>query len=288
VPLAPLFLGTLGEVSLVRQALGVELVVEDLFGRLDASAPVLAPTEDGRRLVAAGLAELGVFGFVSGLRLGEHLLDGLVDRVLGHVALHGRGSGHLRPVERHEADTSHPCLRAQPERGGEDRLERLFVTLAEPGDRRVVGKQSGANHPEGDVDVARTADLAGRADPDAGGREQQRHHRGGVVCCAAPAIGSVVGVEGREVHLLDRVQHEPRQMVFGQPVRHRRRQQIQLIAFWGEEVVGHGQFWPSHLVRWWISRARYQGVCRSPRRFVQQALSIMLRTMPLERRLAEI
>jgi hypothetical protein len=40
--------------------------------------------------------------------------------------------------------------------------------------------------------------------------------------------GSVVGVEGREVHLLDRVQHEPRQMGFGQPVRHRRRQQIEL------------------------------------------------------------
>jgi len=29
-------------------------------------------------------------------------------------------------------------------------------------------------------------------------------------------------------------------MVFGQPVRHRRRQQIELIALWGEEVVGHG------------------------------------------------
>ena len=184
MPPALLFLGTLGEVSLVRGALGVELVVEDLFGRLEASAPVLTPTEDGRRLVVAGLAELGVFGFVSGLRLGEHLLDGLVDRVLGHVGLHGRGSGHLRPVERHEADTSRPCLRAQPERGGEDRRERLFVPLAEPADRRVVEKQSGADHPEGDVDVARTLDLAGRADPDTVGIDQQRHHRGGVVCCA--------------------------------------------------------------------------------------------------------
>ena len=56
----------------------------------------------------------------------------------------------------------------------------------------------------------------------------------------APAAGSVVGVEGREVILFDRVQHEPRQMVFGQPVHHRRRQQRELIAFWGEEVVGHG------------------------------------------------
>jgi hypothetical protein len=100
--------GTLGEVSLVRGALGVELVVEDLFGLL------------------------------------------------------GRRSGHLRPVKHHEANTSHHCLRAQLERGGEDSLERLFVTLAEPGDRRVVRKHFGANHPEGDVEVARTLDLAGR------------------------------------------------------------------------------------------------------------------------------
>jgi hypothetical protein len=227
-------------VSLVCSALGVELSVEDLFGRLEASAPVVAPTKSGRRLVAAGLAEGGVFGFVSGLRLGEHLLNDLVDRVLGHVALHGRGSGHLRPIERHEADTGHPCLRTQPERGGEDRLQGLFVTLAETGDRRVVGQQSGADHAECDVDVARTLDLARRADPDAVGVEQQRHHRGRVVCCAAPAIGSVVGVEGREVHLLNRVQHEPRQMLFRQPVRHRRWEQIELVALWGEEVVGHG------------------------------------------------
>jgi len=30
------------------------------------------------------------------------------------------------------------------------------------------------------------------------------------------------------------------------------------------------------VVRWWISRARYQGVCRSPQRFVQQALLTFL------------
>ncbi len=239
VPLALLFSGTLGEVSLVRRPLRIELFVEDLFGRLEASAPVLTSTESGGRLVAAGPAELGVFGFVGSLRLGEQLLDGLVDRVVGHVALHGGRGGHLRPIERHEADPGHPCLRAQPERGGEDHLQHLFVTLAEPGDRRVVGKQSGADHPEGDIDMARTLDLAARADPDTVGVEQQRHHRCRVVRCAAPAIGSVVGVEGRQVHLLDRVQHEPRQMVFGQPVRHRRRQQVELVTFWGEEVVGH-------------------------------------------------
>ena len=53
----PLFLGTFGEVSLVPSALGDEFSVEDLFGLLEASPPVQAPTEDRRRLVAAGLAE---------------------------------------------------------------------------------------------------------------------------------------------------------------------------------------------------------------------------------------
>lgn len=60
-------------------------------------------------------------------------------------------------------------------------------------------------------------------------------------------------------------------MVFGQPVRHRRRQQVELIAFSGEEVVGHEPNSPSHLVKWWVSHARYQGVDKSPRRFVRHA-----------------
>ena len=53
------------------------------------------------------------------------------------------------------------------------------------------------------------------------------------------AVGSVGGVEGLEVELLDRVDHEPGEVVVCEPVAEVRRQKHRLVAVAGEEVLSH-------------------------------------------------
>ncbi|HLI16560.1 MAG TPA: hypothetical protein VKV23_10995 [Acidimicrobiales bacterium] len=103
----------------------------------------------------------------------------------------------------------------------------------------MIGEESRADHSEGDVDVPGALDLASAAHPEAVGVDDKGDHRLWVMGCAAPAIGSVVGVEGLNVHLVDAVEDEPREVIFWEPVGDRRREQLELIAFWGDEVVGH-------------------------------------------------
>nr|BAG80722.1 putative transposase [Terrabacter sp. YK3] len=62
---------------------------------------------------------------------------------------------------------------------------------------------------------------------------------GGVPSCASPPIGAVAGVERGQVHLLDRVEHEPGQMVLLEPLGQRRRHQEHLITLHSQEVVTH-------------------------------------------------
>ena len=56
---------------------------------------------------------------------------------------------------------------------------------------------------------------------------------------ASPAALAVVAVEGEEVHLLHRVEDEEGEVVLGEPVDDRRREQVELVALGDEEVVGH-------------------------------------------------
>ncbi len=59
---------------------------------------------------------------------------------------------------------------------------------------------------------------------------------------AAPAVGAIGGVEGLQVELLDRLKHEPGEVVFGEPVAQVRRQQQLLVTVTGDVVLGHGPF----------------------------------------------
>ena len=225
--------------GLVGRALLFQLLVEELFGLLEAPAAVGASAQGRRRLVTSGVAELGVFGRVGRLGIGEHRFDCVVDGRLGAVGRHRRVGGHLGPVESDDADGGHPGRGAQPQRGREDGLEGSFVTLAEPGDRRVVEKEPGQDHPEPHVDMTRPLDLSGTANAEAVGVDEEGDRRLWVMGRSSPAVLAVVGIEGPQVHLLDAVEDEPRQVVLRQPLRERWRQQVELIALWGDEVVGH-------------------------------------------------
>jgi hypothetical protein len=52
-------------------------------------------------------------------------------------------------------------------------------------------------------------------------------------------ISPIRAIERRQVHIPDRVNHEPRQMIRGQPIPHVRRQQKSLLTMTLNEVLRH-------------------------------------------------
>jgi hypothetical protein len=92
------------------------------------------------------------------------------------------------------------------------------VALAKARDRRVIRGLVGRDHPKGDVLDAGPLDLAGGAQSARVRVEENGDHQRRVVRRPAMAIGAVGRVEDRQVHLLDRVEHEPREVALRQPL----------------------------------------------------------------------
>jgi hypothetical protein len=54
-------------------------------------------------------------------------------------------------------------------------------------------------------------------------------------------VGAVVGVEAGQVHLLDRIEDPPDQVVLGHPLKQRRRHEKRLLTTAIDEVLGHAE-----------------------------------------------
>ena len=53
------------------------------------------------------------------------------------------------------------------------------------------------------------------------------------------AVGAVLAIELAQIHLLNRLDHEPRQVILRQPLTQRRRHQKRLLTITRDEVLGH-------------------------------------------------
>ena len=71
-------------------------------------------------------------------------------------------------------------------------------------------------------------------------RRARSHHRR-VIRRATPAVLTVARVERREIDVLDRIDHNPRQMVLRQPLTQRGGHQQQLLTITLDEVLSHTQ-----------------------------------------------
>jgi hypothetical protein len=80
--------------------------------------------------------------------------------------------------------------------------------------RRLVGGQ----HPEGDVLLAASFELAGGAYPQAVAVQQHAQQGLGVVGGVAVPVVAVLAVEGLKVELVDHVEDEPGEVALGEPV----------------------------------------------------------------------
>ncbi len=145
------------------------------------------------------------------------------------------------------------------------------MTSPEPGDRRMIQEEPRADHPKSDVLVAGALDLARAVNPQTVGIDQKRDHRLWVMSRTSPAVLPAVGVEGMKVHLIDAVENEPHEVIFWEPLGQRRRQQVELVSLRGDEVVHHSTIFPIAPSQVADITHALQGVCRSPRGFVQQA-----------------
>jgi hypothetical protein len=106
-------------------------------------------------------------------------------------------------------------------------------------DRRVIGNLVGADHPESDI--LATAPLNRSRGPlsDRIGEEQERDHHRRLVRRAPPPIGAIRAIEVAQIHHPHRVEHEPREMIFSQPLPQAWRQQQLLLTITRQEVLSH-------------------------------------------------
>jgi hypothetical protein len=69
--------------------------------------------------------------------------------------------------------------------------------------------------------------------------QQQRDHHARIVRRTPDTITAIRAVERRQIHLLDRGEHKPRQVILRQPVLQARRHQQHLPAITTDEVLRH-------------------------------------------------
>lgn len=159
--------------------------------------------------------------------------------VLGSVGM------NLRSVDRDNLSLDQASFRAEPQDLTEQAGQSVLVALAEPGDRAVIRHLVRGDHAIGDILDAAALDHPRGALPARVGVKQQRDHHPRIVRRATMPISAISGVERSEVHLLDRRQHEPREVILRQPIPHARRQQQLLITITRQEVLRRPAIVPS-------------------------------------------
>ena len=225
-------------VAVARDRLGLRsaLGLQRLLGFAQSPATITAGAQPLGQLVAARLAEQLVLGRVDARRLFEDLASDLL--VAARRVMRGV-RGHLRAVDGNDADLDQPRPRAERKHLAEQAGDRRLVARPEARDRRVIRDVVGADHAEGDVVATVTLYPARRAHPDRVGIDEQRDHHRRVVGRAAPAVLAISRIKRRQVHLGDRLQHKPREVILGQPLPQARREQQLLIAITRQEVLRH-------------------------------------------------
>jgi hypothetical protein len=107
--------------------------------------------------------------------------------------------------------------------------------------RRAVDSRQGPAGRDGRAGLHR---ARARAAGPPGGAARPRYARCDAACDhrrTTPPILAITRIKRRQIHVPDRVDHEPRQMVLRQPLPQRRRHQQQLLTITLDEVLSHAQ-----------------------------------------------
>jgi hypothetical protein len=199
-------------------------------------APPLTRAQLLGQLVAARLPVELVLRLIDPPRLLQHLAR---DLLIAAIGIARRARRDLGAVDRDHPNPNQPGRPAEPQHLAEEIGQGPLVAHPELGDGGVIGHQVGTDHPIGHVLRTRPLDPARGAVSLREGVEQQRDHHLRVVGGAAVAIGPVVGIEAAQVHVLDRGQDRPHQVILRQPLKQRRRHQKHLLTITFDELGSH-------------------------------------------------
>jgi hypothetical protein len=150
-----------------------------------------------------------------------------------------RRRGDLGAVDRDDADLDQTTARAEREHRAEQLGDRRLVADAEARDRGVIWRLVGSDHAKRDVVMAAALDRARGPHPNRVGVDKQGHHHRRIVRRATPSVVAITRMKRPQVQLGHRIQDEPRQVLFGQPLPQARRQQQLLLAITRDEVLRH-------------------------------------------------
>ncbi len=182
----------------------------------------------------------GVLGGIGRLGFAQDRRDLLVDRLGRAVRRQRRIGRHLRAVQRDHAQAPQTGGPTQPQHRDEHHLHPFGVASAEARDHAVVRHVVPDDHPEAHIAPAQSLHLAAGAMAIGVGVDQHRQHHGRREWRLPGPSRPILGFEARQVHLLDRIEHQVDEVAFGQPVLHVHGQQKALPAIRLAEEGRHG------------------------------------------------
>jgi hypothetical protein len=212
--------------ALFQAALGVGQPLRATFARAERLWQLVAALSS-EALVLLGVDRVGV-----GEDLAREPLV-IARRALGGVGM-DRGAVDGEHLGAHQTG-----IRAQRQDLAEEPGQRLLVALTEPRDRRVVRDLVCREDAKRDVFLAGALDRPRRPDSTRLGIEQERHHHRRIERGPPVPVLAIHGVERGEIHLRDRLDHEPREVPLRQPIPDVRRQQKRLLTIGRDEVLAH-------------------------------------------------
>jgi hypothetical protein len=113
------------------------------------------------------------------------------------------------------------------------------MALDEARDRGVIGPLLRRDHTKRDVLLTRPFDHPRGPHPARVRVKQQADHHRRVIGRPTAPITPISAIERLEIHLLDGLDHKPREMPFRQPLAHIRRHQKRLLAITSDEALSH-------------------------------------------------
>jgi hypothetical protein len=160
-------------------------------------------------------------------------------RRIGRISCPGRSRFDLRPVGRDHPDLDRASLLAQPQHRFEQLADRAVVPAAKLRDRQVIRHPHRRDQLVGHVLAARPLNPAGGHVPARVRVEQKRDHHRRLIRRAPLTVLPIRPVERAQVHLRDRPEDRPHQMMIRHPIRQIRRHQQRLPPITRNEVLSH-------------------------------------------------
>jgi hypothetical protein len=155
------------------------------------------------------------------------------------VGVKVRVAGDPRAIDRNHSGLHQASGVTQLQHIREQVGERLLVAADEARDRHIVRNEVAGDHPKRDVLAAVTLDRTRRAHTTRTRIQHKRQHQRRLIRSTTVTIGPIRGIERAQAHLLDRIDHKPRQMIWREPIPNVGRQQKPLLTTTLNEVLRH-------------------------------------------------